>query len=116
MLKLLAMLIGAAHAQAVDLNTYLVFSTPAAAILRSQQMCTAVSCVAPNTRCWWNMLQLSDGRGALQVQPNGPYSKSAIGVTACAVGCGLAAGEQSRLVTAASLGAALVNATQVTCP
>lgn len=115
MLKWLALLIAAAHAQAVDLNSYLTFSTPQLASQRSQAMCTNLNCDGVHTRCWWDVIQLTDNTGVLQIQPGGDYSR-VVTETACAVGCGLTVTEQGQLLTAGQVGARLVSATQLDCP
>lgn len=115
MLKRIALLVSIAHAQIVDLNSYLPFATPLAASQRSKQMCAAVHCTGI-TRCWWGVVQLSDGTGALRIGPSGIYGQSAAGVAACAVGCGLTASEISSLVSAGSLGSKLTNGTDLDCP
>lgn len=95
MLKLFALLIGVAHAQA-NLNLYMVFPTLAQAHTRSQQACAQYGCVAPNTREWWAVVPLTDGTAALEIRNVGIYGKTAI-VGPCAVGCGLTPAEQASL-------------------
>lgn len=116
MLRLLLLFVGIAHAQTVDTNKYLTFATPQAASIRSQQQCTAVNCNGV-TRCWWTVVQLSDGTGALRVQPSGPYGSAPAGyIGACAVGCGLTLNEINSLQTAVQLGSLLTGAIDANCP
>jgi hypothetical protein len=96
-----------AFGQAVNLNTYLVFPTFAQAQARSQQQCQALNC-DPTTIWWWNVVQLTNGTAAVEIQPSGFYSATdTLSVGPCAVGCGLTAAEQSALQTAAQLGSLL---------
>ena len=107
MSKLFAFLIiSIAHAQAITVNpsNYLVFPTFAQAQARSQQQCQAVCDPGDKvTKYWWNVVPLTDGTAAVEIQPSGYYGKSVI-VGPCAVGCGLTTIEQSQLQTATQLG------------
>lgn len=94
MIKLLALLIGVAHAQA-NLNLYMVFPTLAQAHTRSQQACVQYGCTGV-TREWWAVVPLTDGTAALEIRNTGIYSKTAV-VGPCAVGCGLTPAEQASL-------------------
>jgi hypothetical protein len=108
MLKLLALLIGIAHGQAVSTNpnSYIVFPTLAQAQARSQQQCQQAGCDGKFTIYWWNVVPLNDGTAAVEIQPSGLYAKTTP-IPACAVGCGLTAGEQLQLQTATQLGTKL---------
>lgn len=104
MLKLLALFFSLAHAQsAVNNNTYLVLSTPAGAQTRSQRQCAALGCDGVLTIWWWNVVSLTDGTGAVEIQPSGAFGKTTT-AKACAVGCGLTSQEQASLKTSAQLG------------
>ena len=118
MLKLLALLftITAAHAQAINTNTYLIFPTQAAALARSQQQCVTLKCDGVKTIYWWNVIGplnagtagstvVAAGSYAVEIQAVGPFAKTtnAIKGTPCAVGCGLTIGEQGQLVTGTQL-------------
>lgn len=107
MLKLLMMFVGLANAQAVNLNKYLVLATPALAQARAQQQCQVLQCDGVFTKFWWNVVTLTDGTGAVEIQPSGFYGATTIVIGPCAVGCGLTIAEQSALKTAVQLGSLL---------
>lgn len=114
MLKLFAFFISIAHAQVVNLNTYLVFPTPQQALARSQQQCQALGCDGTLTKYWWNVVTLTDGTGAVEIQPSGAFGKTTT-VGPCAV-CGLTPAEQAALKTALQLGSLIPTSNAVTLP
>lgn len=101
---------------------YIVYSTQALALARSQTQCGAVKCDGVKTQYWWNVIgPLNAGTAGLQsvaansyaveVRPGDPYFDATTKtVAACAVGCGLTPPEQATLVTAAQI-APLVSTT-----
>jgi hypothetical protein len=114
MLKLLALLIGLAHAQSVSVNpnSYIVFPTLAQAQARSQAQCAALGCDGKFTVFWWNVVPLTDGTAAVEIQPSGTFS-TATAAGPCKTSCGLTANEQSQLQTATQLGTKLPAANSV---
>lgn len=107
MLKILALAIGAAYAQA-NLNLYLTFPTLAQAHARSKQACQQYGCDGRLTREWWAVVPLTNGTAALEIQNVGIYGKTAV-IGPCAVGCGLTPAEQSSLKMVAQMGSLLPN-------
>lgn len=106
MLKLIALLVGVAHAQA-NLNLYMTFPTLAQAHARSQQACVQYACNGVTTE-WWAVVPLTDGTAALEIQNTGIYGKTAV-VGPCAVGCGLTPAEQASLKAVFQMGSLLPN-------
>lgn len=98
-------------APAMAQDSYLIFSTQAAALSRSQQQCAALKCDGVQTIWWWNTVgPLSAGTAGLQVvtansyaldiQASGPFSATDTNK----VGTGtLTSAEISALVTAAQI-------------
>jgi hypothetical protein len=95
-------------------NTYLIYATQALAQARSQMQCGVLKCDGSLTKYWWNVVgptnsgtigstAVTAGSYAVEIQGSGPFTATAIGVAACAVGCGLTTTEQGNLVTAAQL-------------
>ncbi len=94
-------------------NSYLIFTTQALALARSQAMCATVKCDGVKTVYWWNVIGPTNAGSisgtavtansyAIEIQGSGFYGK-VTNVGACAVGCGLSTAEQGSLVTAAQL-------------
>lgn len=54
-------------------QTFLVSPNLIAARARSRQAATGVGCDGTGTVFWWQCTQLTDGRGAMHVDPTGPY-------------------------------------------
>lgn len=108
-------LVGIAAAQTVNTaDSYLVFSTQAAALARSQTQCTALKCDGVQTIYWWNVIgPLNAGTAgstavaansyAVEIQPSGPYGATTT-TSKVAVPTGLSTSEQSSLVTGTALG------------
>ena len=102
-----------ARAQGVP-STYLIFSTQAAALARSQAMCAsfgAAKCDGTLTKYWWNVVGplnagtaqgkvVTAGSYAVEIQNVGPYATN--GWPACAL-CGLTPTEKTNSVTAVQL-------------
>jgi hypothetical protein len=96
-------------------NTYLVYSTAAAAHSRAQMQCAAVRCDGVQTVEWWNVIgplgagtagsqSVADGSYAVELRPGDQYyAPTTTAYAACAVGCGLSGTEQSGLVTAVQI-------------
>jgi hypothetical protein len=58
---------------ATQADSFLLFSTPTAAQNRSGQMSNQMHCDGVLTKFWYEVLPLTDGRGAMAVRPTGPY-------------------------------------------
>lgn len=54
--------------------TYLVFPNQAAALARSNQQALANGCDGINTIYWWNVVPLTNGQWAIELQDGGPFS------------------------------------------
>jgi hypothetical protein len=108
MLKWLTLLIGLAFAQTAQAQSYLIYTTQAACLARSQAMCVAMGCDGVNTKYWWSCdtgplksgmvgpTAVFAGSYALRVDPSGPFS-----AVHPAKGVGLSASEQTNLKGAA---------------
>jgi hypothetical protein len=99
---------------AANANTYLIFSTQAAALTRAQTQCAALICDGTFTKYWWNVVgplaagtagvtAVTAGSYAVEIHPSGPFAAVNNFVPACAVGCGLSGPEQATLVTAVQI-------------
>lgn len=88
-----------AQVPAPNPNSYLVLPNLAAAKARSAQQCTILKC-QPGTTYWWNVIALTDGTAAIEIQPNGPFSASTANVHATA---GLNTAERAALKPAATI-------------
>jgi hypothetical protein len=104
---LLMLVAAAAHGQVVvsqGAPSYLVFPTQAQAMARSQQQCQTLGCDGVKTIYWWNVVSLSNGSWAVQIQPSAPFGAS---VTVGPDTAGLSTAEAAALLTAAQLGSLL---------
>lgn len=114
MWKFIVFLIGAVHAQSAPPSvSYLIYSTQALCLQRSQQMCQAMGCDGINVKYWWDCsTRLSGGLVGPAPVVSGSYamriqSGTAFDVTAQSMQSGgvqgLTASEQSKTVPAASI-------------
>jgi hypothetical protein len=110
MLKWLTLLIGITAAQAAEAQSFLIYTSQALCLVRSQAQCVALGCDGVHTIYWWSCdtgplksgmvgpTAVFAGSYGLQVAPSGPFS--AVQPTK---GVGLSAGEQTNLKSAAAI-------------
>ena len=115
MLKLLALIVSAAFGQTVTQPpSYLIFSSQALCLQRSQQMCVAMGCDGVHTKYWWDCAAgplsnglvgpnaVTAGSYAMRIEQSGRFSSAASNSVSGGTQ-GLAAQEQSKLVTSAQI-------------
>jgi hypothetical protein len=66
----------AAQAQTPNPNSYLVHPNLAAALARSASQCAVLGCDGIGTKYWWNVIPLTDGTAAIEIQPSGPFGET----------------------------------------
>lgn len=111
---LFALLMSTAQAQDADAAKYLIFSSHAACLTRSRQMCQVMHCDGVNTVYWWDCstgpmngglvgpTAVLTGSYAMRVHPTGQFAMTATNAVSVGVQ-GLTPLEQSKVVSSSAI-------------